>query len=95
MFKNTVVDYISTLNGLIYCDLITPQFVGENIVRVIRPIIIWPATGIHLYQNIYYFPVEKSEFQDIRIEIRKLNGEPPDFQKTDVPVKVVLHFRRI
>jgi len=95
MNRGAVVDYISTTNGLIYCDLITPQFVGENIVRVIRPIIIWPATGIHLYQNIYYFPVEKSEFQDIRIEIRKLNGEPPEFQQTDVPVKVVLHFRRI
>ena len=95
MFKNTVVDYISTLNGLIYCDLIAPQFVGENKVRVIRPIIIWPATGIHLFQNIYYFPVEKSEFQDIRIEIRKLNGESPEFQTADVPVKVILHFRRI
>jgi len=71
-----------------------PQFVGENKVRVIRPIIVWPATGIHVYQNIYYIPVEKSEFQDIRIEIKKLDGEPPEFQKTDVPVKVVLHFRR-
>jgi len=95
VMKGSVIDYISTLNGLIYCDLIAPQFVGENKVRVIRPIIVWPATGIQLYHNIYYFPVEKSEFQDIRIEIKKLDGEPPEFQKTDVPVKVVLHFRSI
>ena len=93
VIKGSVLDYISTLNGLIYCDLIAPQFVGEDKVRVIRPIIVWPASGIHLCQNIYYFPVEKSEFQDIRIEIKKLNGEPPEFQDTDVPVKVVLHFR--
>jgi len=41
------------------------------------------------------FSCRKSEFQDIRIEIKKLNGEPLEFQNTDVPVKVVLHFRRI
>jgi len=93
--KGSVWNYISSLNGLIYCDLIAPQFVGKDQVRVKRPIIVWPASGIHLYQNIYYFPVEKREFQDIRIEIKKLNGEPPEFQNTDVPVKVVLHFRRI
>ena len=95
VMKGSVLDYISSLNGLIYCDLIEPQFVGEDKVRVIRPIIVWPASGIHLYQNIHYFPVEKREFQDIRIEIKKLNGEPPEFQNTDVPVKVVLHFQRI
>ena len=71
-----------------------PQFVAKDKVRVIRSIIVWPPTGIHLYQNIY-FPVEKSEFQDIHIDFRKLNGEPPDFQRTDEPVKVILHFRRI
>ena len=65
--KGAVLDHISSLYGLIYCDLIAPQFVGEENVRVISPIIVWPATGIHLYQNIYYFPVEKNEFQDIRI----------------------------
>ena len=91
--KVTVLDYISSLNTLIYGDLIAPQYVGEDKVRVIFPIIVWPASDIHLYQNIYYCPVEKREFQDIRIEIKKLNGEPPEFQDTDVPVKVVLHFR--
>ena len=95
VMRDSVLDYVSLLNGLIYCDLITPQFVGKDKVRLMRPIILRPATGKHLFQNIYYFPVEKSEFQDIRIEIKKLDGEPPEFQKTDVPVKVVLHFRSI
>jgi len=53
------------------------------------------STGKHLFQNIYYFPVEKSELQDIHIELKLLHGETPEFQDTDVPVKVVLHFRRI
>ena len=66
-----VIDHVSTTNGLIYCDLIAPQFVGEDKVGAKRSITVWPPTGIHLYQNIYYFPVEKSEFQDIRIEIKK------------------------
>ena len=35
MKGGAVVEYISSLNGLIYCDLIAPQFVGENKVRVI------------------------------------------------------------
>ena len=30
VIKGSVLDYISTLNGLIYCDLIAPQFVGED-----------------------------------------------------------------
>jgi len=27
--------------------------------------------------------------------MKQLDGEPPEFQDTDLPVKVVLHFRRI
>jgi len=57
-----VIDYIGSENVLIYCDLIAPQFVGEDKVRVLRPIILLPANGKHLFQNIYYFPLEKSEF---------------------------------
>ena len=90
-----LIEFIGSQIALIYCDLIAPQFVGEDKVRVLRPIILWPATGKHLFQNIYYFPVEKSELQDIHIELKLLDGEPPEFQETDVPVKVVLHFRRI
>jgi len=60
-----------------------------------RPIILWPILGKHLFQNIYYLPVEKSEFQDIRIEIKRLDGEPPEFEASDALVKILLHFRLI
>ena len=58
-----LIDFIGSENSLIYCDLIAPQFVGEDKVRVLRPIILWPATGKHVFQNIYYFPVEKVSFK--------------------------------
>ena len=69
-----LTDFIGSQNALIYCDLIAPQFVGEDKVRVLRSIILRPATGKNLFQNIYYFPVEKSEFQDIHIELKLLDG---------------------
>jgi len=59
-YGGAVIDFICSVNGMIYCDLFAPQFVGEDKVWVIHSIIVWPATGIHLYQDIYYFPVEKS-----------------------------------
>jgi hypothetical protein len=46
--------------------------------------------------------VEKRTFKNIRIEILKLNGLPYQYKsdkmsgvKSDNPVKVVLHFRRV
>ena len=83
--NGTVIEFISSVNALIYCDLIAPQFVGQDKVRVLRPSILWPVFGKHLFQNIYYLPIEKSEFQDIRVEIKKLDGEPPDFDEGDIP----------
>ena len=55
VMRDSVLDYVSLLNGLIYCDLITPQFVGKDKVRLMRPIILWPANGIHLYQIFIIF----------------------------------------
>ena len=40
-------------------------------------------------------PVEKRRFQVIRIEILRQRGEPPKLKASDVPTKVVLHFRRV
>jgi len=40
-----------------------PQYLGSDIVRVIRSIIVWPVTDLHLYQNLYYLSVEKVSFK--------------------------------
>ena len=40
-------------------------------------------------------PVEKRPFQDIRIEILRQTVEWPNVKASDVPTKVMLHFRRV
>ena len=89
------VQVISANNALIYCDLISQQFVGSQYVRCLRTFI-HPSTYCNnIFQNVYYVPVEKRRFQDIRIEILRLSGERVVFKASDVPTKIVLHFRRV
>ena len=89
------VQVISANNALIYCDLISQQFVGSQYVRYLRTFI-HPSTYCNnIFENVYYVPVEKRRFQDIRIEILRLSGERVVFKASDVPTKIVLHFRRV
>jgi hypothetical protein len=46
-------------------------------------------------KNIYYLPVEKRVFQDIHMEMKKLDGEQIHFGDSVVRVNNVLHFRRV
>jgi hypothetical protein len=32
--------------------------------------------GEHLFQNVYYLPVEKRAFHDINIQMRRMDGSP-------------------
>jgi len=93
--QGAVVDVISSINVLIYCDLIMPQFVGSDNFRLLRTIICPTQLGNHLFQNAYYLPVEKTLFQDVRIELRVLDGEHTTCESSVIPTKVVLHFKRI
>jgi len=52
------------------------------------------VSGKHLFQNIYYLPVE-NWISGYTFRDKKIDGETPEFDKGDIPVKVVLHFRRI
>jgi hypothetical protein len=49
----------------------------------------------HDFKNVYFVPVEKQRFEDIRIEFLTLEGTWFPFKYIKTPVKVVLHFRRI
>jgi len=57
----------------------------------------WPADydTEYLFDNVYYVPVEKKMFRDIRIEILNLTGERVAFKDSKTPLKVVLHFRQV
>ena len=48
----------------------------------------------YLFQNVYYVPLEKKTFRDIRIEILNQAGDLIPFSDSQTPLKVVLHFRR-
>jgi hypothetical protein len=86
---------VSGMMVLVYCDLIAPQFVADQNLRTLRTII-FPVKGEeHRFLNIYYLPVEKRVFQDITIQMRLTDGSPVPLEADTVPVKVVLHLRRV
>ena len=85
-------------NALVYCDLIAPQFIGSDLVRFLRAFnTTWPNNyyAEYIYNNVYYVPVEKRMFRDIRIEILNQTGEKVAFEDSKTTLKVVLHFRRV
>jgi hypothetical protein len=85
-------------NALVYFDLIVPQFIGTDMKRVLRAFnTFWPADydTEYLYDNVYYVPVEKRMFRDIRIGILNLTGERIALKDSKTPLKVVFHFRRV
>ena len=84
---------VSAQIAFLYCDLISPQFVGSQYVRCLRTFVHPTTYCNNIFENLYYMPVEKRRFQDIRIEILRQTGEWPNFKASDVPTNVVLHFR--
>jgi len=51
--------------------------------------------GEYQFENVYYVPVEKRMFRDIRIEILNLSGERVPYTDGKTSLMVVLHFRRV
>ena len=49
----------------------------------------------HMFDNVYYMPVDKLTFKSIRIEILQLTGKSVEFKSITMPSKVFLHFRRV
>jgi hypothetical protein len=86
---------VGDTNVLIYCSLIALQFVGGNLVRCFRTFITPTQHCHHVFENVYYVPVEKRRFQDIRIELLNLEGKQVNFKDSRTPVKMVLHFCRV
>jgi len=76
-------------HALVYCDLIAPQLIGTNMVRFLRTfnIITREDYGFEYeFKNVYYVPVEKRMFRDIRIEILNLAGERVSFTDGQTPL---------
>jgi hypothetical protein len=59
--KNVLI--VGDTCGLVYCNLVSPQFVGDKSVRCLRTFV-FPSVYCHYaFENIYYVPVEKVRFQ--------------------------------
>ena len=85
---------IGETHSLVYCNVISPQFIGDDLVRCLRSFI-FPTTNCHhVFGEIFYVPVEKQRFQEIRIEFLTLEGKRVNFRDSKTPIKVVLHFRK-
>jgi len=88
------VKIVGDTTGLIYFYLISPQYVGKTLVRCLRTFIYPSISAQQVFDNVYYMPVEKRTFKNIRIEILQLKGRPVPFKSSKTPSMVVLHFRR-
>ena len=89
------LDGVSAQIAFFYCILISPEFVGSQYVRCIMKFVLPTTYCNNIFENVYYVPVEKRRFQDIRIEVLRQTGEWPNLKASDVPRKVVLHCRRV
>jgi len=76
-------------NTLVYCDLIAPQFIGAAMVRYLRTFRIVPIDhdSEYLFAKLYYVPVEKRTFRDIRIEILNLSGSGSPLEIARPPLR--------
>ena len=74
-----------------------PQLIGTAKVRCLQTFRVVPTDydREYLFTNVYYVPLEKKAFQNIRIEILNPSGDPIPFSDSQTPLKVVLHFRRV
>jgi hypothetical protein len=93
MFRAVTV--VGATNALIYCDLISPQFFGSQYVRVLRTFIMPTAHCNYSFEKVYYVLVEKRRFHDIETKILRLDGKPVEFTDSKIPLKIVLHIRRV
>ena len=77
--------YIEETPALIYCNLLSLQFVGDSTFRCTRTFVFHSATSScqHEFRNVHYVQVEQRRFQDVRIEFLKTGGtaHPPRGQR--------------
>jgi hypothetical protein len=76
----------------VYCDLIGPQIVGDTLTRCLHTVL-YPD-GYHIFDKVYYVPVEKSEFQTVSIEVLTKLGDIVPFPDSVKPLVAIPNFRR-
>lgn len=82
----------------IYTDIVKPHTLSNKLVRFLRiiPYNSNHSSGMHvIYESPHYYRVEKTAFENISIYITDSYGNRLKFQASEVPVCVMLHFKRI
>lgn len=83
----------------IYCDIISPQIVGDVLAPLLRVIAMntlkytYGTNRMMTFSPPYYLPIMRREFDIIEIDIRSETGEPIPFEFGTSCIK--LHFKRI
>jgi hypothetical protein len=84
---------------LVYCNIVEPQIVGDELARVIRIVNI-PKKGVFFgrplhyeFQWLQYIDVSKKQFDTILIELRDKTGAFMSF--VSGTVTLILHFKKI
>jgi len=62
-------------NVIIYCNVIKPQFVVDNLIRCLRTVIVPSLHCDYEFDHIYYLSVEQAIIKHIRIELKDLLGK--------------------
>ena len=85
-------------HGIIYCDIIQEQIVGEEYRQVLQLITLESAQNSQILSNnldLHYVPVKKNFINNINISIRTLSGDFVKFEDDFIYTIVKLHFRKI
>ena len=69
------VEVVGDTVALVYCDVISQQYVVKSLIPYPRPFIYSTINGEHIYDYIYYLPVEKPTVKNMWIEILQLTGK--------------------
>jgi len=81
------INVVGDTTALVYCDEISPQYVAKSLVRCLRTSI-YPTISVeHIYDYIYYLPVEKYTIKNIRIEILQLTGKRVECKSSKTPTR--------
>jgi hypothetical protein len=79
----------------VYCNIIQPQLVGDSYVRCLRVIQFPSVKSHHIFDTIYYVPVELNSFQTLAIEMTNKFGELARISNSIKPTTLILHFKKI
>jgi hypothetical protein len=78
----------------VYCEPIAPQFVSNTLARCLRTVHYPSVEGHHVFDNVYYVFVEKTDFQRVSPELLTNRGGRSPFPYIVKPQLAVPNFRQ-